>query len=811
MHRFAALGVVALVLGTGSAGAAPGTSATPEGWALTPAGSQTALGPGPLAAALSPTGSVLLVENAGYWQHSLMVVDPATASVLQTIDENGANAQGPWSFAYGHRHSYYTGLAFSPDGGTAWASDGAGGALHTFAVAGRTLTAKQEIQLGSVNPYPAGIAVAPDGSRLYVAGNMTDSLLIVDPGARKVVGTVPVGHLPFGVAVSRDGSRAFVANWGAHTVSVVDTATASVVHTTVTGTHPSAIAASPTRSEIYVANSDSDSVGVLDAQSGAVLRTIDLRPDPGSPIGASPNALAVSPDGDRLYVTAAGDNAVVVVALARAGATGGDGILGYIPTAWYPDAVALDPRRGTLFVTNMKGLGIGPNLALPTSATAGEGTYWPLLFRGSLSRIPLPDATQLAADTAQVRANDRFGPQPTPAAVPAAISHVIYVMKENRTYDQILGDLGKGNGEPSLALFGAQVTPNTHALARRFVTFDNFYADADVSADGWSWTTGAYANDYIQRNWPLDYNGYGRPYDFGGFGDDETAGLPGEDPGRTFLWDELAAHHVDYRNFGFFVDNPVDLQDSIPGLLTHTDPSYPGWDLGTTDQTRIDRWLQVFNGYAARGSMPAMQFVYLPSDHTYGTTPSARKPSAYVADNDLALGRLVEAVSHSRFWSSTAIFVLEDDAQDGPDHVDAHRSLALVISPYTQTGTVDSTIYSSVSVLRTIETIFGVPPLTQFDAAANSMSRAFSTIPNLTPYNVLMPQVSLTATNTATAPLADESTTIDFARPDQIPMRLMNEILWKSVHGRLSRMPAPHHRLGADPRLRRRARHRPHE
>ena len=805
MRRAASLAVLALVLAAAtprasaavSAGPQPGGgSITPQGWSVTPAGTQTTLGPGPLAAAMSPTGSVLLVENAGYWQHSLMVIDPATGRVVQSIDENGANAHGPWSIAYGHEHGYYTGLAFSPDGRTAWASDGAGGSLHVFTIAGQTLTARPEIQLGSANAYPAGIAVAPDGSRLYVAANLTDALLIVDPSARKVVGTVPVGHLPDGVAVSRDGSRAFVANWGARTISMVDTATAAVVHTAVTGTHPSAIVASPTRSEIYVANTDSDSVSVLDARSGGVLRRIDLRPYPGSPIGASPNALAVSPDGERLYITLGGDNAVAVVALGPAGATSGDAVLGHIPTAWYPDAVALDPRGGTMFVTNMKGLGIGPNVALPKSATGGEGTYWPLRFRGSLSRIPLPDANQLGAYSAQVAANDRFARRPAAGAVPPAITHVIYVMKENRTYDQILGDLGKGNGDPSLALFGQRVTPNTHALARHFLTFDNFYADADVSADGWSWTTGAYANDYIQRNWPLDYNGYGRPYDFGGFGNDETAALPGEEPGRDFLWDQLAERGVDYRNFGFFMDNPVDPQDSIPGLLAHTDPLYPGWDLSTTDQARIDRWLDVFSGYAQRGSMPAMQFVYLPSDHTYGTTPSARKPSAYVADNDLALGRLVEAVSHSPFWSSTAIFVVEDDAQDGPDHVDAHRSLALAISPYTQTAAVDSTFYSSVSVLRTIETILGVPPMSQFDAAATSMSKAFTTTPDLTPYDAVAPQVSLTATNSATAPLASASRTIDFSEPDRIPLRLMNEVIWKSVRGAHSRMPAPRHSAG---------------
>ena len=506
------------------------------------------------------------------------------------------------------------------------------------------------------------------------------------------------------------------------------------------------------------------------------------------------SGLTVSPDGTTLYVAMGGDDDVAVIELGNA--TTPDRVAGLIPTAWYPSGVAVAPSGRTLFAINMKGLGAGPHLD-PT-------TYWPAFMHGTLSTIPVPDAAQLAAYTAQVSANDRFGAPPTVpsgSVIPSApgdatpITHVIYVMKENRTYDQILGDLGKGNGDPSLAIFGQDVTPNQHALARRFVTFDNFYADAEVSADGWSWTTGAYANGYIQRNWPVDYNGYGRPYDFGGFGEGTTAGLPGEHPGRGFLWDQLAAAGVPYRNFGFFVDNPVDLQPSIPGLLGHTDPQYPGWDLMVPDQVRIDRWLHVFQGYQARGSMPTMQFVYLPSDHTAGTTPRARRPDAMVADNDLALGRLVEAVSHSSFWGSTAIFSVEDDAQDGPDHVDAHRSTAFVISPYTQTGVIDSTFYSSVSVLRTMELVLGVPPMSQFDAVATPMSAAFSSTANLRPYTAVVPGVSLFAKNTFGTPMATASLRIDFSDPDLIPMRLMNRILWKAMRGPDSRMPSPVHSI----------------
>jgi YVTN family beta-propeller protein len=795
----AALLAVALIA-MAAAAAAPvagprpdGTAFTPQGWHVTPAGTQTDLGLWPMDIAMSPKGNLVLIANGGYAHHSLMAVDPTTGDVLQTIRASGAKSHGWWDWASGHPTGYYVGLAFSPDGRHAWASDGPGSAIHVFRIDGRTLTETQHIKLtdnrGNENAWPAGIARSADGTRLYVAGNLDDMLYVVDPASRTTIDTIPVGHLPYGVALNAAGTRAFVSNWGGRTVSVIDTATDAVVKTVNVGTHPCAIVTSPTRNELYVANGDSDSVSVLDATSGAVLRTIDLRPFPGAPVGASPDGLTVSPDGSTLYVTNAGDDDVVVVRLATTASS--DHVAGLIPTAWYPSGVAIDPAGATLFAINMKGLGAGPHMD-PT-------TYWPAFMKGTLSRIPVPGPTQLAAYTAQVAANDRFGGAPVPSGSvipsrpgdPTPITHVIYVMKENRTYDQVLGDLGKGNGDPSLAIFGQNVTPNQHELARRFVTFDNFYADAEVSADGWSWTTGAYANGYIQRNWPVDYNGYGRPYDFGGFGEGTKAGLPGEDPGRGFLWDEVAAAGIPYRNFGFFVDNPVDLQDSIPGLLGHTDPQYPGWDLSTPDQVRIGRWLDVFHGYQARGSMPTMQFVYLPSDHTAGTTPRARRPEAMVADNDLALGRLVEAVSHSQFWGSTAIFAVEDDAQDGPDHVDGHRSTAYVISPYTQTGSVDSTFYSSVSVLRTMELILGLPPLTQYDAAANPMAPAFASTPNLRPFTALPPNVSLNAKNTFDSPMARASLRIDFSDADRIPMRLMNLILWRAMRGTGSAMPAP--------------------
>lgn len=764
---------------------------TPQGWKVTPAGQQVDVDPGPLSVAVSPGAGLVLVANAGLSQQSLMVLD-SSGNLLQRIAASDRRGKGLYSQADGHASGYYAGLAFAPDGAKVYAADGPGNALHVFTVDGRRLTEDPEIPLPppavSTETYPAGIAVSADGQELYVAGNLADVLYVVSPASRQILSRVPVGHRPLGVALNRAGTLAFVTNWGERSVSVVSTAQRVVVKTVETGTHPGAIAANPAKDEIYVANADSDSVSILDGRTGDLMRRIDLRPYVGAKIGASPNALAVAVDGKTLYVANGLDNDVAVVDLAA-----GDTVTGLIPTGWYPSALAIDPSGSSLLVTNMKGLGVGP---------AAPKTYWPERLRGTLSRIKLPNPAALAGYTAQVMANDRFdrappvasgGVIPITAGDRSPIRHVIYVLKENRTYDQILGDLGRGNGDPSLTLFGEAVTPNHHQLARSFVTLDNFYVDAEVSVDGWSWSNGGYANSYIQKNWPLEYGNYNRPSDLGGYGNAETAGLPGERPGDSFLWDALLRANISYVNFGFFVNNPPVVDASMHGLLGHTDPLYPGWDLATTDQTRIERWLQVFAGYIQAGDMPAAQFITLPSDHTSATEIGKRTPRAYVADNDLALGRLVEAVSHSRFWTDTAIFVVEDDAQDGPDHVDGHRTVALVISPYTQTGRVDSTFYSTVSMLRTMELILGVSPMSQFDSAARPMSASFSDTPNLRPYTAIVPRIPLTEVNGPDAPMAKESAALNFSEADKIPMGLMNEIVWKSVRGADSKLPASVH------------------
>jgi hypothetical protein len=368
------------------------------------------------------------------------------------------------------------------------------------------------------------------------------------------------------------------------------------------------------------------------------------------------------------------------------------------------------------------------------------------------------------------------------------MKHAIYVIRENRTYDQVLGSLGRGNGDASLDLFDDASAPNTRELARRFVTLDNFYADAEVSADGWNWSTAAEANTYVQKTWPANYSsGRNRLYDFEG---GNLATAPGRITEKSYLWDWLDAAGIVYRNYGFWIAGPGKVASTAPGLAAHTDLDYPGYDLGTSDQTRIDAWLTEFQQFQADGSLPAVQLIRLPNDHTAGTRPGSPTPRAYMADNDLALGRLVEAVSHSAFWPETAIFVVEDDAQNGPDHVDAHRTVALVISPFSQIGTVDSTFYSTSSLLRTIELIVGLAPMTQFDAAATPMLGSFTDTPQLQSYTALVPSQPLDELNSALSPRAAESEAMDFTAEDRAPEVALNEAIWQSVRGADSPMPA---------------------
>jgi YVTN family beta-propeller protein len=820
---------------------------TSYGWSLHPAGGQVDLADPvwwadrPFGQGLSPDGRWLIVSSAGASNESVKLVDTATGTVKQTI-------------AYVAPEAVNVGVVWSPDGTHAYVSAGGDDKIRAYTFAGGSLTEGASIATAGAGNHGAsylmGLAISSDGNTLYAAEDRSDSLAIVNLATSAVVhvfvGTCseqggPVNTSaavpqcqPYGVALSSDGTKAYVSNWGEESVSVIDTATHALSHQIRSGigTHPSAIRVNPKpgRHQVAVTNGDSDSVSLIDTITDSVVRTISLAPYAGAPQGSQPDALAFTPNGNTLYVANAGNNDVAVIRL-----EGQDQftIAGMIPTAWYPSAVDVSGKDSTLFIANAKGMGAGPNTGYKQGVFGPPNQYVGAMLHGTLQIVAAPSGDDLAADTQQVVRSNGFDVRDS-VRVPAGasssviprrlgdaspIKHVIYVVKENRTYDQVFGNIGKGNGAANLTLFGDESAPNIRALAKQFVTLDNYYAVSEVSADGWSWSTEATANSYDQKTWPANYSDVnrGRGYDFEG-GNYATAANP--NPKDAYLWDRMADQGIAFRNYGFwtnFASAPPNVvaQTTAPNLAPRTDGNFEGYNLRWADspkapsvllggqgapgdcstavartRARICAWMDEFSGYVANGNLPAVELLRLPNDHTAGTRVGAPVPQTYVADNDYALGLLVQTVSHSPYWKNTAIFVTEDDAQDGPDHVDGHRTEALVISPYTQHGTVDSTFYSTVSMLRTMELIQGLKPMTQFDAAATPMLNAFSDIANTAPYTAVVPSMlAAPQFNASTAPMAARMAGLDMTQADNLPDLVLNQAIWEAIKGANSPMP----------------------
>jgi YVTN family beta-propeller protein len=764
-----------------------GTGITPNHWMLTPAGLQVEVGDRPLGLAATPDGRHLLISNNGQGVQSLVVFDTWAHKVTQMIPYHSPEA-------------LFLGVAVSPDGRRVYASAGGNNKIRVYDFDGRALSERDPIPLGEPKAriYPAGLAISPDGSTLYVALNLDNAVAFVDTATGRVrqrVRLAPparpddIGTLPYALALS--GPKLYVSEWNGGGVSVIDTARGTLSQRIATGGHASGLALSPDGARLYVANATSDTVSVIDTATDAVVHTVDLSPYPGAPMGSMPNAVALSPDGATLYVANGGNNDVAVVDAASFA------IRGLVPTAWFPSALMTSRDGRWLYVANMKGLGAGPNPRGPNpERPLDTQQYVADMARGTLSVIDVPDAPTLARHTARVVRNNGFDEtrqrlvraprDATPHAVPrrvgdpSPIRHVIYIIKENRTYDQILGDLPQGDGDPALVLFGRDVTPNHHALAETFVLFDNCYADAEVSADGHNWSTAAVATDYVQKMWPSTYSGRNRPYDY--------AGASGASAARAgYLWDQAARAGLSYRVYGEFstfgAKPPVVTPAPFSNLAGHLSPTYAGYDVTITDQARVDAWQREFDDFVQRGAVPALMILSLPNDHTVATRPGLPTPKAMVADNDLALGRIVEAVSRSPVWRETAIFVIEDDAQNGPDHVDAHRTVCLVASPYARRALVDHTIYSTVSMLRTIELILGLAPMSQFDVAATPMLAAFTDTATLTPYGALRPKQALDELNGRGAYRARDSMALALDRVDEADEERFNAILWHAIKG----------------------------
>jgi DNA-binding beta-propeller fold protein YncE len=802
----------------------------PNQWRLRPAGTQLQLGDFPVNIAVHPDGRYLAILHCGWGDHEIIIVDldggrPRIVS-LATIEQG------------------FYGLAFAPDGRRLFASGGEFANVHAFDFRGGYLTNHHKIDVAEPRSRSilGGLTVTPDGKTLAVADTFGNAVVLVPldaPDQKQVVSLGPPGkQLPAGIYgpmfrtiesmvgrlrdMSGDGfpytclaepggKRLFVSLWNKAAIAVIDLAERKVVATWPTESHPTEMALRKDGTALYVACSNSTKVSVLDPRDGKPLQTLACALYPAAPSGNTPNSLTLTPDGAMLFVANADSNNVAVFNVAdRDDARP----LGFIPVGWYPTSIRYNPADKHLYVANGKGNipKANPNGPGPFRGERGIVEVIAGLFRGTLSTIPLPTAEQMPRYSRQAYACSPLKPDasvvggvpgeagslpansPIPAKVGDAspIKYVIYVVKENRTYDQVFGDIKEGNGEPSLCLFPEDVSPNHHALAREFVLLDNTYADGEVSADGHEWSMGAYATDFVEKLWPIQYRSASmRKLGYPAEGYYESIGHPA----GGYLWDRCAEAGVSYRSYGEWVANgktPAGPTLALsPNLVGHIDPGYQGFDLETTDQTRADRWISEFHRLDAAGQMPRLQIIRLPNDHTTGTRVGRPTPAAMVADNDLAMGRIVETVSKSKYWPETAIFIIEDDAQNGPDHVDAHRTVALVASPYCKRGVVDSTMYSTSSLLRTMGLILGTKPMSQFDAAARPMYHSFQPTANARPYVLRMPKVDLNAKNTQAAWGADLSEKFDLTKEDRADDLLFNEVIWRSVKGPNSPMPAP--------------------
>ncbi|WP_161486062.1 bifunctional YncE family protein/alkaline phosphatase family protein [Desulfotomaculum copahuensis] len=719
----------------------------PDGRLLKPYGKQIAVGDLPLNMVESPDHKLIAVANAGAGIQSVTLLSTATGSVIQTIKPQfPANGK--------ENNEMYAGIAFTPDSKTIFVAGGGANLVYQFTAGNNGFTQTATIPVAG---YPASLAMSPDGSTLYVTDNLADSITALHFTNGKVdkQNTIPVGKYPYAIAVSADGSEIYVTNWVSSSLSIVNTITMrqtgeislgapAAQDTPDTGTLPGSLVLSRDGKTAYVAETDNNAIAVVDL-AGRSVKRISVNPYPKAPFGIAPNGLCLSPDGNRLYVTEGMLNAVGVYSLA------GKTWLGQVPVGWYPTAVLADPVTGNIFVANSNGMGSGPNV---------QEQWVGSMIAGTVSMFASPSGSNLVETTGTVVANTvRRARRPAGSPIPVVpgtgpIKHVVLIVRENKTYDEEFGDIKNGNGDPALTTFGAVYTPNSHSLATTFGLMDNYYVDGEVTAQGHQWVAGAGPNDYVQRTWPAYYSGRGRNWDSGIPGTvnnldtygweqniydpDDVApmagpgSMPATYPKMGYLFNDALRHNISFLDYGEFVEHDPVTGDVLPAMKPHMVTAYPGWNLKIPDTERA----AYFTNNLKKGILPRFSYVFLMDDHTAGTTPGYPNPNTEVANNDYATGQIIDAVSHSKYWKDTAVFVVEDDAQSGGDHVDAHRSIVMVASPYAKRHAVIDTHYDQMSVLKTIELITGMTPLTVNDAYATPMWDVFTSKPDFTPFNL---------------------------------------------------------------------------
>jgi YVTN family beta-propeller protein len=855
---------------TAIVGRLPNGLMTPANQLVTPAGTSIELpGMRPQALALSPDGKWLVTAGLN---HQLIVLDLITRKKSQHVDFPSDNSpaeralDAPILEPDNKAQLSYTGLAFSPDGSRIYLAN-VNGDIKVFVVDKTgTVTPGFSIPLPPANAprraeeIPAGIAVSRDGKKLYVALNLSNRLAELDTANGRVLRIWDVGVAPFGVALV--GHKVYVSNWGGRrpgpgdfvgpagrgttvrvdnryianegSVSVIDlnqraqrwndtpneprqTSATEIL----TGIHACALAVSPNGRYLVVANAGSDTLTVIDTRKDKIVETISARQYQGDLFGAQPNALAFNKRGKTLFVCNGTQNAVAVFKFKP----GESEWLGLIPAGWFPGAIVHDSRQQNIYVANIKNLA-DKKQQMQYGTALGFNTRE---FSGSLSFIPVPSAKELAAYTKTALADLRYPllaraklpphadaparPVPERVGEPSVFKHVIYIIKENRSYDQVLGDITNANGDPSLCIFGERVTPNEHKLVREFTLLDNTYCSSVLSADGHNWTDTGIATDYVERS----FAGWPRSYPSGG-GIDGADALAYSPAG--FIWDDVLAHGKTFRDYGerttpnnhwtdpkqkkpfTFLESYHDYlggskqitygcEPEVETLRAYYCAEYPSWSLDIPDQVRCAKFLEDLKKFEQAEAIPDFTIIWLPNDHTSGTKAGSPKPEAQVADNDLAFGKIVEAVSHSAFWKDTCIFAIEDDPQNGWDHVSGYRTTAYVISPYTKRHTVVKTQYNHTSVLRTMELILGLPPMNQMDATATPMFDCFTATPDFAPFDSVTNNIALDDMNPAPRNVSDAqlrkdayvSAQLPLALPDKCPEDILNQILWRAVKG----------------------------
>lgn len=775
-----------------------------NGWVVNPVGEQTLMEDMPSNLCVSPDGKYLVVATSGWRQHRVRVFEIGPSPAGRPGSDLRYDREAKWIASL---PALWRGMRFGvgEQAKILYVAGGPKGCVYrleldpkTFGL--RVLDAFPLPTDANPKPFAGGLDVLPDGRILVLdeaadkGPGKADVLYALDPGSGKVLGSSALTADAGAVAATPDGSKIYVAEHGAGQLLVLKGSDLSRQGQIAVGVQPNALLVDH-RGRLYCANTGSDTVSVVDTARDAVTETIHTAMTPRSPLGSVPNALALSPDEKTLYVSNAGNNDVAVVDVSGSGSS----VEGFVPTGHYPVSVAVAPKNDWLFIGSGKGLQDKPN---DTLSGSGEGirvnqpagqAYGPHHDRilvhdyimstldGSLARLPVPQKSDLSRYTRLVLQGSPYRDAllaraagkpansvlPDRPGAPSPFEHVLYIIKENRTYDQVLGDMTKGDGDPNLVLFGRGVTPNHHRIADQFVLLDNVYCDGEVSQDGWEWSTAANDSD-----WDIKATAYG----YGGHGD-----VPGSRetirPSNGYLWEHAGAKGLTYYSYG---------AKTFAGLFSPTWKghfSHPWNDArrdGVPDYQKADLFVKDLKEAEKTGKWPNLVVMSLADDHTVGTRPGGATPYAAVASNDLALGKVIEAMTRSRFWSKTAIFVIEDDSQNGPDHVDAHRTVALVASPYTRRGSVDHTMYTTSSLVRSIELCLGLPPTSQYDAGATPMFDCFTGPSNLQSYACVVPQVDLNAKNTRQSPMAAVSATLDFHDVDLADFDTLNHILWKA-------------------------------